>query len=233
MPQQEPLSPPLLLAASLLAALPAAWIALAADAVVAGGVGSLAGIPWNGLALSPSFILRPVQASGGQPGPVLWAVVLFAGPVGTAVLGYTAHLLAEGVGAAAWLRVAALEWSAFALLRLPALMFAGVAPDGRGPVAELYARLGEPQSGRWSVAPLAVLVLGGAAALVGRGAIAVGREWMRVDGKEFRRRLVLVLAGYPALAALLAWSVLAPWAPAGWMAAWLVLTLASLRVLVS
>jgi hypothetical protein len=232
-PQQEPLSPPLLLVGSVLAALPVAWIALAVDAVVAGAAGSLAGIPWAGLSLSPSFIVRPVQAPGGQLFPVLWVVVLFAGPVATAALGFAAHLLAEAAGAAAWLRVAALQWSGFALLRLPALVFAGVAPGGRGLVAELYSRLGEPQSGRWALAPLAVLALGGAAAIVGRRAIATGREWMRVDGRDFRRRLVAVLGGYPSLASLALWCAVAPWAAPGWMAGWLLLTLASVHVLVS
>jgi hypothetical protein len=232
-PRQEPLSPPLLLVASGLAALPAAWFTLAVDAVVAGAAGSVAGIPWGGLSLSSAFIVRPVQAPGGELGPLLWAAVLFAGPVGAAALGLAAHVLAESAGAAAWLRVAALQWCGFALLRIPALMFAGVAPGGRGPFSELYARLGEPQSGRWSLAPLAVLVLGGMAALVGRRAIATGREWMRVDGRGFRRRLVLVLAGYPSLVSLVAWCVLAPWAGPAWMAGWLLLTLASLRVLVS
>lgn len=235
MPRDEPLSPPLLLAAALLAALPAAWIALAVEAVVAGAAGSLAGMPWGGLTLTPSFIvtIRPEQAAGRELFPLLWVAVLFAGPVGTAVLGLAAHALAEAVGAAAWIRVAALEWAGFALLRIPTLIFAGVAPSGRGLVSELYLRLGEPQSGRWALVPLAVLTLGGAAALVGRGAVATGREWMRVDGRDFRRRLVLVLAGYPSLASLAAWCALMPWAGPAWMAAWLLLTLALLSVLVS
>jgi len=233
MPQHEPLSPPLLLVASVLAALPAAWLALAADAVIAGAVGSLAGIPWGGLSLSPVFIVRPVQASAGQLPAVLWAVVLLAGPVVTAALGLAATFLSEAAGAAAWLRVAALQWGSFALLRLPALVFAGVVPGGRGPVNELYSRLGEPQSGRWSLAPLAVLALGGVAAVVARRSIATGRDWMRLDGRDFRRRLVRVLGGYPSLVSLAVWCALAPWASAAWMAGWLLLTLASLHVLVS
>lgn len=233
MPQHEPLSPPLLLIASVLAAQPAAWLALAADAVVAGAVGALAGIPWGGLSFTHGFIVRPVQASGGQLPAVVWTVVLLAGPVGTAALGLAAHFLAEGTGAAAWLRVPALQWGSFALLRLPALVFAGVAPGGRGPVNELYSRLGEPQSGRWSLAPLAVLALGGVATVVVRRSVATGREWMRLDGREFRRRLVRVLGGYPSLVSLVVWCVLAPWAAPVWMAGWLLLTLASMHVLVS
>jgi len=233
MPQHEPLSPPLLLVASVLAAQPAAWLALAVDAAVAGAVGALAGVPWGGLTLTHGFMVRPVQAAGGQLPAVLWTVVLLAGPLGAAALGFGVHLVAESVRAAAWLRVPALEWGNFALLRLPALLFAGVAPGGRGPVDELYSRLGEPPSGRWALAPLAVLVLGGVAAIVVRRSIATGREWMRLDGREFRRRLVRVLGGYPSLVALAVWCVLSPWASPGWMAGWLVLTLTSLHVLVS
>ena len=47
MPQREPLSPPLLAVACVLAAIPAAWLALSADALVAGAVGALAGFPWT------------------------------------------------------------------------------------------------------------------------------------------------------------------------------------------
>jgi hypothetical protein len=233
MPHDEPLSPPLLSLAAVLAALPAAWLALAVDAVVAGAAGSLAGVPWRGLSLSQSFILRPVQDAGPLPPAALWVLVVAAGPVGSAAVGLAAHLLAEATRAAAWLRVAALEGASFALLRLPALVFAGVAPGSRSLADDLYARLGEPQSGRWPLAPLAVLALGGAAALVSSRTIATGREWMRVDGRDFRRRLVRVLAGYPSLVALAIWCVLAPWAGPVWMAGWLLLTLISLSVLVS
>jgi hypothetical protein len=233
MPQHQPLPPPLLLVSSVLAAQPAAWLALAAEAVVAGAVGALAGIPWGGLSFTHGFIVRPVQASGAQLPAVVWTVVLLAGPVGTAAIGLAAHFLAEATRAAAWLRVPALEWGSFALLRLPALVFAGVAPGGRGPVNELYSRLGEPQGGRWSLAPLAALALGGVATIVVRRSIATGREWMRLDGREFRRRLVRVLGGYPSLVSLVVWCVLAPWAAPVWMAAWLLLTLASMHVLVS
>ena len=56
---------------------------------------------------------------------------------------------------------------------------------------------------------------------------------MRVDGRQFRRRVSRVLGGYPVVAALAGWSVLVPWAAPGWMAAWLLLTLSALSVLVS
>ncbi len=231
MPQREPLSPPLLTAACLLAAVPAAWAALAADAVVGGAVGSLLGFPWVGLSLSPHFTLVLAQAREGAHPPVAWVVMLLSGPVAAALLGLALHLVLQVVRSAAWLRVLALEWAAFAVLRLPALLIAGVAPGGRGPVDDVYARLGEPQSGRWAVAMLALLALGGTALLVTRLAVAAGRGWMRVDGRPFRRHLVRAVAGYPALAALAAWSALAPWAAPRWMVFWLLLTFVALMIL--
>jgi hypothetical protein len=232
-PQREPLSPPLLAVAGVLAAVPGAWLALALEAVASAAAGALAGFGWGGLALSPSFTVRAVLANGGDHAPALWAIALLAGPIAGAVLVLLLQMAVEAVRAPAWLRVLALEALAFSWLRLPALLVAGAARRGAGPVEELYARLGEPQAGRWSVALLALLVLGAAAAVVGRRAIAVGKGWMRVDGREFRRRLVRVLAGYPSLVALAGWSILAPWAPAFWMLAWLLLTLSALHVLMS
>lgn len=230
-PQREPLSPPLLTVACLLAAIPAAWLALAADALVTGVVGELAGFPWAGLRLSPSFIPVAGQVWSGIHSPALWTIVLLSGPVAAALLGLALHLMLEFVRSAAWLRVLALEWAAFATLRLPALLVAGVAPGGRGPVDELYQRLGEPQSGRWAVAILALLALWGAARLVARLAVVAGRAWMRIDGRPFRRHLVRVVAGYPSLAALAAWSAVTLWAAPPWVAGWLLLTFAALQVL--
>jgi hypothetical protein len=230
-PQREPLSPLLLAVACLLAAIPAAWLALAGDAVVAGAVGSLAGFPWTGLHLTPSFIVSAEQVWAGDHSPALWAMALTSGPMGAVLLGLALHFVLRVVRSAAWLRVLALEWTAFATLRLPALLVAGVVPGGRGPADDLYRRLGEPQSGRWAVAVLALLALWGAAMLVARLAVGAGRAWMRVDGLPFRRHLVRVVAGYPAVAALAAWSALTPWAPPSWMVGWLILTFAGLQVL--
>jgi hypothetical protein len=230
-PQREPLSPFLLAVACLVAAIPAAWLALAGDAVAAGAVGSLAGFPWTGLRLTPSFIVSAEQVWAGDHAPALWVMALTSGPLGAVLLGLALHFVFSVVRSAAWLRVLALEWTTFATLRLPALLAAGVVPGGRGPADDLYRRLGEPQSGRWAVAVLALLALWGAAMLVSRLAVGAGRDWMRVDGRPFRRHLVRVVAGYPAVAALAAWSAVAPWAPASWMAGWLILTFAGLQVL--
>ena len=232
MPQKEPLSPPLLASAGILAAVPAAWLALATDAVVAGIASALAGFRWQGLSLAPSFTVRAVVDTGGSHAAALWAIALLAGPAGCALVALIAQLVVESVRSPAWLRVLALEFLAFAWLRVPALLAAGAA-HGRGPVAELYLRLGEPEAGRWPVAVLAGLTLAAAAALVAGRTVAVGRTWMRVDGRGFRRRVARVLAGYPALVALAGWSVLVPWAAPVWMGLWLLLTVSALGVLVS
>ncbi len=233
MPQKEPLSPPLLAVAAILAAVPAAWLALAADAVASGIAGSLTGFPWTGLSLTSAFTVRADVAVEGSHPAALRAIALLAGPIAAVLAALAVHLLVEGFRSPAWLRVLALELLTVAWLRLPALLIAGAARGGRGPVADLYARLGEPQAGRWPVVVLALLVLAAAATLVARRAVAVGQAWMRVDGRQFRRRLVRVLVGYPALAALVGWSVLAPWAVPLWMVVWLGLTLSALNVLVS
>ena len=232
MPQKEPLSPPLLAVAGVLAAVPAAWLALAIDAVASGAAGSLAGFRWIGLSLAPSFTLRAELATDGSHAPALWALALLAGPVACALVALAVQLLVESARSPAGLRVLALELLAFSWLRLPALLAAGAA-HGRGPVADLYARLGEAQAGRWPVAFLAVLALAGSAALVASRTVAVGRTWMRVDGRQFRRRVSRVLGGYPVLAALAGWSVVMPWAAPVWMAVWFLLTLSALHVLTS
>ncbi len=234
MPQKEPLSPPLLAVAGILAAVPAAWLVLAADAVVSGAAGSLTGFRWSGLTFASSFTLRPNLATDGSHPAALWAIALLTGPLVVALLGLVVQLLVEAARSPAWLRVLALELLAFAWLRLPALLVAGAAGGrGRGPVADLYARLGEPEAGRWPVALLAILALAAAAGLVASRTVAVGRTWMRVDGRQFRRRVSRVLGGYPALAALAGWSLVMPWAGTGFMVVWLLLTLSALSVLVS
>ena len=231
MPQRAPLSPPLLTAACILAALPAAWIALAADALASGVIGNLVGFPLVRLAVSPRFLLVTVQATGGDHAPGLWAIALLTGPLLAAAVGLALQFVVELVRSGPWLRVLSLEWAVFALLRLPALLVAGVLPRGHGPVDDLYRRLGEPQSGRWAVGLLALLALAGAGALASRRAVAAARDWMRIDGQPFRRHLVRAVVGYPALVSLAAWSALSPWAPAAWMAAWLLVTFLTLMIL--
>ncbi len=233
MPQREPLTPTLLAAAGVVAAFPAAWLVLAADALASGVFGSLAGFHWGGMSLAPSFTLRADLATDGSHGAALWATALLAGPIVTAALALAVQVLVESTRSPAWLRVVALEALAFAWLRIPALLVAGSGSRGRGPVAELYLRLGDPQVGRWPAAVLAIVVLAAAAAVVNQRVVDAGRSWMRADGRPFRRRLVRVLAGYPTLVALAGWSVIMPWAPPVWTGLWLLLTLSAMHVLVS
>lgn len=232
MPQKEPLSPPLLAMTGILAAVPAAWLALAMDAVATGAAASLAGFHWLGLSLTPAFTLRADLAADGSHPAGLWAVALLAGPAASALLALVVQVLVESTRSAGWLRVLTLELLAFAWLRVPALLAAGAA-HGRGPVADLYARLGEPEAGRWPVGFLALLALAAAAAVVASRTVEVGKTWMRVDGRQFRRRVSRVLGGYPMLAVLAGWSIVMPWAAPAWMAVWLLLTLSAVSVLVS
>jgi len=230
-PQRSPLSPSLLAGACALAAVPAAWLALAADTLCGGLVGAALGFGWSGIAIGPTFTPTAARAWAGSHAPLAWAIALLAGPTGAALLGLALVVLTRTLRSSAWLRVLALEWIAFAGLRVPALLAAAAMPHGSGPMDALYRVLGDPQSGRWAVVLLALLLLWGVAALVSRLALATGGDWMRVDGRGFRRHLVRIVAGYPSLLALAAWSLLAPWAPWPWAAGWLLLGLAALHAL--
>ncbi len=221
------------MAAATLAALPAAWLALAADALITGTTGAIAGFEWSGLSLAHSLTLHAVHETSGAHAPVAWSLFLLVGPLATAVLAFVAHAVAEAAGASPWLRVLTLEATAFAVFRVPALLLAAAIPPYHGSVGELYARLGDPQTGRWAVGLLALLALAGAALLLAREGVATGRRWMRVDARVFRRRLVRTLVGYPVLIALAAWCVAEPWAGPAWMVAWLALTLGAVSSLVS
>jgi hypothetical protein len=230
-PRPEPLSPPLLAVAGALAALPAAWLALAAGTVASAAAGTVVGFPRSALALSRTFTLVADQVVTGSHAPIPWAVFLLADPAGSALVGLALHAGAQLLRGLVALRVLLFQFAAFALLRLPLLVVAGALPGGRGPVDALYRRLGDPESGRWAVGALGLLLLWGAVALVARLAVGSSRGWMRVDGRGFRRRLVRVVAGYPALAALTAWSVVAPWAPIPWMVILLLLVAGGLHFL--
>lgn len=198
MPQREPLSAPLLGALVVVAGLAACWLVLAVENLAQGGAGSLGGFAAQGIAFPPPFGLPVVQQSlAGEHGAWSWAGLLLAGPAAALAVGLGAHLLAEAISAPAWLRVLAFEAFAIAWLRLPLQVVAAGVPGGSGPLATLYERLGEPESGHWAAIGLGLLALWGIARLVGSRAVAVGRSWQRVDGLVFRRRLVRLLAGYP------------------------------------
>jgi len=213
------------------AGLASGWIVLALESLAQGGAGALAGFPWRSIAIEPPYGLPLVRIDlQGTHDPWSWSVFLLAGPIAVTLAATALHLFAEGVQAPAWLRAVGFESFAIAWLRLPLLTFAAGIPGGRGPVATLYERLGEPESGRWAAIALGLVILWGVAALVAWRAVALGREWLRVDGLGFRRRLVRLVAAYPVLLATAAYSLERPLAPAGWLAAGLVLVLGALTL---
>jgi hypothetical protein len=197
-PQREPLSAPLLGALVVVAAIAAYWLVLALESVAQGEAGALCGFAAQGLVFPPPFGLPMIpQSLAGEHTVWSWVGYFLAGPAAALAVGLGIHLLAEAIGAQAWLRVLSFEVFAVAWLRLPLLIVAAGIPAGSGPLASLYARLGEPESGRWAALGLGLLSLWGVARLVGSRAVAVGRSWLRVDGLGFRRRLVRLMAGYP------------------------------------
>lgn len=231
MPQREPLSAPLLGALFVVAALAACWLVLAVENLAQGGAGVLGGFLTRGVAFPPPFGLPVVgQSLPGEHSAWSWAGLLLAGPAAGLAVGLLAHLLAEAIGAPAWLRVLAFEAFAIAWLRLPLLIVAAGIPEGSGPLATLYERLGEPESGRWAAIGLGLLTLWGTARWVGSRAVAVGRTWLRVDGLGFRRRLVRLMAGYPFAAASAAFVFERSFETIPWLAVGLVLVVVTLTV---
>ena len=231
MPQREPLTAPLLGALFVVAGLAACWLVLALERLAQGGAGALGGFALQGVAFPPPFGLPVIRQSlAGEHGAWSWAGLLLAGPTAVLAVGLGAHLLAEAVGAPAWLRVLAFEAFAIAWLRLPLLIIAAGIPGGSGPLATLYERLGEPESGRWAAIGLGLLALWGVARLVSSRAILAGRSWQRVDGLMFRRRLVRLLAGYPFAIASAAFVFERSFGTAPWTAAGLVLVVVVLSV---
>ncbi len=214
-----------------MAGLVAGWLALALEALAQAGAGGLLGVGSPSVRMEPPFALPGLvlgPGAAGAQGPWGWAAMLLAGPVVALLAGSLAHLLAEGLQAAAWLRVVALEVFAFAWLRLPLLVLSAGIPGGRGSLAELYERLGEPESGRWAAIALGLVILWGAARLVAWRAVDVAREWLRADGRGFRRRAVLLTAGYPFVLATAAFALERPTAPPAWLAVALGLVLGGL-----
>ena len=202
MPLRERLSAPLLGALAVTAGLAGGWLALAIAALGQGGAGALAGFPWHGVRLLPSWIPQAAVALDGSHGAGAWAILLVAGPVVAALAGLGLHAVAQILAAPTILRAVAFQIFSIAWLRVPLLILAAGLPGGEGPVASLYARLGEPETGRWAAIALAALALWGAAGVVARRCVAFGREWLRDDSRRFRRRIVLVFSGYPFAAAL-------------------------------
>jgi hypothetical protein len=140
-------------------------------------------------------------------------VVLLCLPLG-------AQVVIERLRVSGWLRVLVLELAVIGLLWLPTALAFALVPNGGGPMAQLYRQLGEPQAGRWAAGGLALLLLWLLAGVASRRALATGGRWMRTDAPQFRRRLVRVVAAYPAALALAAHALVAGWAAGAWAAAW-------------
>lgn|GEM_PF-6907464 len=209
----------------------AGWLLFAFEELVRGGAGAAAGFPWIGVALAPPFGLPSVRLGlEGVHGAGGWAILLLAGPLAGLAAGALAHWLAETLVAPGWLRALCFEVFAFAWLRLPLLVLAAGVRRGGGPLAGLYDRLGEPLSGRWAALGLGAVILWGVSALVARRAVGLGRDWLRVDGLEFRRRLVRIVAGYPFLATTAAFALSEPLASPAWTAVGLGLVMGCLAL---
>ena len=220
MPQREPLSAPLLGALLVVGALASGWLDLAVEALTQAGIGVLGGVPGLELVLTPPYGLPTVRiAPQGPVGPLILAAFHVAGPAAAMALGAAAHALAEALGLAGWVRVVAFEAFAFAWLRLPVVVVAAGVEGGAGPLASVYGGLGEPETGRWTAIALGLLLLWWISGLVAGRAVAMGREWLRVDGAAFRRRLVRLVAAYPFVVATVAFALGRAVAPPGWTAA--------------
>jgi hypothetical protein len=214
-----------------LAGLASGWLVIALETVARGGAGAWMGFSWQGVVLQPPFGLPLVlQGMEGSHGAGSWAVFLLAGPLAALAVGTVAHVVVEMAGAPDWLRALGFEAFAIAWLRFPLLLLAAGVPGGRGPLALLYERVGEPESGRWAAIALGMVILWGVAALVAWRAVALGRDWLRVDGRGFRRRVVRLVAAYPFLLATAAFEVQSPLAPLGWLVVALALVLGCLTL---
>jgi hypothetical protein len=209
-------------------ALVAAWLALAVEELARAGVAVLSGARWLGLSLSQLQTLTASVERPANPGAFTTAGVALGGPLAVVACGLLAAAALRYSRAAGWARALLLEFVVLSLMWVPTALAAGALPGGSGPVAELYRELGEPQAGRWAALALALVALRLMAAPAAARAVATGRAWMRADGREFRRRLVRVVAGYPLLAGLGAVVLAAGWMAPAAAAVWLGLVLAAL-----
>jgi len=222
MPPKPPPPPPDLTVMQCIAALGATWVTVALDQCLRGAIGAALGIPWRGMALVPSRAWLPVAVQdAGAPATVGGAALMvLAGAAVVPLLALALHAVVTVSRPGGWLRGFALAWLVVAFLWAPTALVASVAPAPAGPVAELYVRLGEPQAGRWAAFALGAVLLVIVAGPLAGAAVSVGRAWMRADALEFRRRLVRVVAGWPAVVAAAALLGVAGWARTPWMALW-------------
>lgn len=193
------------------------WVSCAVDQVARGLVGSMFGVPFLGMTLSGPLWL-PVAAQGSTQalGAGALATMVLAGAAAMVLLSWGLLGLVRAMHSSGWLRAFALEWRLVSLLWLPAAATLAVIPGGHGPAHELYTRLGPPMAGRWTALALGLVAIFLAASSISEAAVGVGRAWMRADALEFRRRLVRVTAGWPAVTAVFVLAYGAAWAPSPW-----------------
>ena len=232
MPPRPPPSPGVLTILCAIAAAAALWVSSAVDQVMRGLVGSLFGVPFQGLQIAAdrAFLLTAIQGPTTSLGGGAFAAMVLAGALVSGLLAWLLYAFVRAVHSSGWLRAFALAWVTVALLWLPAAMAASTLSRGAGPGHELYARLGEPMAGRWTALALGLAGVFLAAGPISRCAVAVGRSWMRADGLEFRRRLVRVTVGWPAVTALALMAYAAGWAPSAWSLVFVVGALGALQV---
>lgn len=129
-----------------------------------------------------------------------------------------------------WLHGIGLGALVVAVIWVPTALAASVLPRPAGPVTALYHELGDPPAGRWAALALAVVLMALLAGPLSSGALLTARGWMRADATEFRRRLVRVVAGWPAALATLVLLFKAGWAPSPFALVWPLLALAALHL---
>ncbi len=213
-----------------IAALAAVWVSLAVDQLARGLAGARLGVPMGPITVSGTrYLLMVVHGPLTGLGPWGFAFVVLAGTASVVAAALLLGAATTAMRSPGWLRGFALAWVVVALLWAPAALAAASVRGGAGPAAELYQRLGAPQAGRWTTAALALVILVLVAGPVSARAVAVGRAWIRADGLGFRRRLVRVTAGWPAVIAMVALGVGAEWARSPWLAVFPVAVLASLH----
>lgn len=213
-----------------IAALAAVWVSLAVDQLARGLAGALLGVTMGPITVGGNrHLLMVVHGPLTGLGPWGFAFVVLAGTVSVVGLALLLGAATTAMRSPGWLRGFALVWVVVALLWVPAALAAGSVRRGAGPAADLYQRLGRPQAGRWAAAALALVILALVAGPVTARAVTVGRAWIRADGLGFRRRLVRVTAGWPAVTAMVALGVGAEWARSPWQAAFPVAVMAALH----
>jgi len=202
-----------------MAAVGAAWLAVALEQVLRAGAGAIAGAPARGFALLPDagWTLATLQDLSGT-GSFAFAFIVAGASAGVMLVTSVIGWLVLRLRTSGWLRGFALVFSFVGMIWIPLALIAAVIGTG-GPAWALYERLGVPRAGRWPIAALSLVLLAVVAGTVSSRAIAGGRGWMRVDGVEFRRRLVRTIAGWPSVTAALALGIGAGWAQTPWLAA--------------